>query len=177
MFTHSLTTPLPLFILNAHQKLSDYYGKSDESPYYTWASHMSYILLLYITLLINSSVLDPQISYSGLLADCGDNFEAHAHLESSKERLHTHFHAKYEKPLLTPTAPVTSSSASNCSSQKVDFMSHYRNLPQAFTDEVQEYFKLPCENFNTCNPLQWWAGFQSQFPSLTFCKRYAFYSQ
>jgi len=32
-------------LLNAHRKLSDYYGKSDESPYYTWASRMSPILL------------------------------------------------------------------------------------------------------------------------------------
>ena len=32
-------------LLNAHWKLSDYYGKSDESPYYTWASGMSCILL------------------------------------------------------------------------------------------------------------------------------------
>jgi len=33
-------TPPPLRqgLLNAHRKLSDYYGKSDASPYYTWAS-------------------------------------------------------------------------------------------------------------------------------------------
>lgn len=33
-------------LLNAHRKLSDYYGKSDESPYYTWASRTSYYALL-----------------------------------------------------------------------------------------------------------------------------------
>ena len=35
-------TPAPLRqgLLNAHRKLSDYYGKSDASPYYTWASRM-----------------------------------------------------------------------------------------------------------------------------------------
>ena len=38
-------TSLRQGLLNAHRKLSDYYGKSDESPYYTWASRMSYILL------------------------------------------------------------------------------------------------------------------------------------
>jgi hypothetical protein len=32
-------------LINAHRKLSDYYGKSDESPYYTWASRTSPILL------------------------------------------------------------------------------------------------------------------------------------
>jgi hypothetical protein len=34
-------------------------------------------------------------------------------------------------------------------------------------DEVQEYFKLPCENFDTCGPLQWWAGRRLQFPNLS----------
>jgi hypothetical protein len=33
-------------LLNAHWKLSDYYGKSDDTPYYTWASHMSHCILL-----------------------------------------------------------------------------------------------------------------------------------
>src|SRR6202790_5035923 len=33
-------------LFNAHQKLSDYYGKSDESPYYTWASRTSQFLLV-----------------------------------------------------------------------------------------------------------------------------------
>ena len=78
-----------------------------------------------------------------------------------------HFHDKYDKPLPVPTAPVVSTSAMDGSPQKVDFTSRYRNLPQAFTDEVQEYFKLPRENFDTCDPLQWWAGCRSQFPNLS----------
>jgi hypothetical protein len=93
--------------------------------------------------------------------------DAHAHLEATKERLHAHFHAKYDKLLPAPAAPVASTSAMNNSPQKVDFTSRYRNLPQAFMDEVQEYFKLPCENFDTCDPLQWWAGRRSQFPNLS----------
>jgi hypothetical protein len=121
----------------------------------------------HISFIIPTLVLDPRISYSGLLADCGDNLEARAHLESSKEKLHAHFRAKYEKPLPASTAPVTSRSATNGSPQKVDFTSPYRNLPQAFTDEVQEYVKLPRENFHTCDPLKWWAGSRSQFPNLS----------
>src|ERR1700674_1706399 len=58
-------------------------------------------------------------------------------------------------------------SSTNSSPQKVDFTSRYRNLPQAFTDEVQEYFKLPRENFDVCDPLQWWARHRSQFPNLS----------
>jgi len=90
-----------------------------------------------------------------IAADCGDDSDAHAYLETTKEHLCAHFCAKYNKPLPEPAAPVTSTSAVNSSPQKVDFTSSYQNLPQAFTDEVQEYFKLPRENFDTCDPLQW----------------------
>jgi hypothetical protein len=89
------------------------------------------------------------------------------HLETAKEDLYTHFHVKYDKLLPAPTAPVAPTSTINGSPQKVDFSSRYRNLPQAFTDEVQEYFKLPRENFDTCDPLRWWAGHRSQFPNLS----------
>ena len=158
-------------LLKAHRKLSDYYGKSDESPYYTWASRSSSIPLCYFTLILMNcppAVLDPRISYSGLLADCGDDLDSHAHLESAKDQLHTRFHAKYEKPLPVPTAtPIVSSSTTSGSPQKVDFISRYRNLPQVKTDEVEEYFKLPRENFDTCDPLRWWAGRCSQFPGLS----------
>jgi len=116
---------------------------------------------------MNSLVLDPRISYSGLLADCSDDLDARAHLEFAKEQLHAHFRAKYDNPLPTPTTPVASTSASNISPQKVDFTSRYRNLPQAFTDEVEEYFKLPRESFERCDPLKWWASRRSQFPNLS----------
>lgn len=35
------------------------------------------------------------------------------------------------------------------------------------TDEVQVYFGLPHKNFDSCDPLQWWAGCLAQFPSLS----------
>jgi len=60
-----------------------------------------------------------------LLTDCGDVLDAHAHLEATKEHLHAHFCAKYDKLLPTPTAPVASTSVMNNSPQKVDFTSHY----------------------------------------------------
>jgi len=158
-------------LLNANQKLGDYYRKSNESPYYTWASHMSCILLWYTTSLTSLLVLDPWISYSGLLADCGDALNTCAHLEATKECLHAHLCAKYNKLLPAPAAPAALTSVMNNSPQKVDFTSCYWDLPQAFMDEVQEYFKLPHENFDTCDPLQWWAG-HSQFPNLSCFARY-----
>ena len=112
-------------------------------------------------------VLDPWISYSGLLADCGDDLKAHSHLEATKTHLHNHFCANYNQTPSVPIVSIASTSTTNSSLQKVDFTSHYWNLPQAYMDEVQEYFKLPWKNFNTCNPLQWWAGCHSQFPNLS----------
>jgi hypothetical protein len=43
----SNNTPASLHqgLLNTHWKLSNYHGKSDKSPYYTWASNMSHIFL------------------------------------------------------------------------------------------------------------------------------------
>src|ERR1700678_4401247 len=33
-------------------------------------------------------------------------------------------------------------------------------------NELDEYFKLPREDFDTCEPLNWWRGRRSQFPTL-----------
>lgn len=52
-----LSTPLALCngLIEAHRKLSDYYYKSNKSPYYTWAActwfHILYMLLLYYSIL------------------------------------------------------------------------------------------------------------------------------
>jgi len=47
--------------------------------------------------------------------------DAHAYLETTKEHLHAHFHARYDKPLLAPAAPIASTFEMNSSPQKVDF--------------------------------------------------------
>ena len=62
---------LKLGLLRAHRKLSDYYN---DSPYYIWSSCARFSFLLMLNLLICLvTVLDPQISYQGLLSDCEDN--------------------------------------------------------------------------------------------------------
>ena len=111
-------------------------------------------------------VLDPRISYSGLLTDCKGEMDSHANLKLCKEQLHSHFHEVYNKPLLAPTVSVTSTATTN-NPQNIHFTSCYQSLPQAFTGEVQEYFRLPCKSFHSCNPLKWWAGRHLQFPNLS----------
>jgi hypothetical protein len=34
-------------------------------------------------------------------------------------------------------------------------------------DELEEFFKLPLEDFKNCDPIQWWAGRRTQFPNLS----------
>ncbi|KAG2132135.1 uncharacterized protein EDB93DRAFT_928857 [Suillus bovinus] len=52
----SAPTKIRLALINAHRKLSDYFFKIDDSPYYVWAS-----------------ILDPRITYEGLRDDCDAN--------------------------------------------------------------------------------------------------------
>ena len=33
-------------------------------------------------------------------------------------------------------------------------------------NELEEYFNLPPEDFETCNPIHWWMGRHAQFPNL-----------
>ena len=35
------------------------------------------------------------------------------------------------------------------------------------TDELDDYFKLPLEDFKTCDPLHWWSARKAQFPNLS----------
>jgi hypothetical protein len=34
-------------------------------------------------------------------------------------------------------------------------------------DELEKFYKLPQEDFDTCDPIQWWSGHHSQFPNLS----------
>jgi len=50
--------------------------------------------------------------------------------------------------------------------QKVDFTAQYKKA-RVFIDELKEYFKLLQEYFDTCNLIEWWAGWHAQFPNLS----------
>jgi hypothetical protein len=49
---------------------------------------------------------------------------------------------------------------------KVNFTLRYKKRDSISCDELDEYFKLPHEDFDTCRPLKWWVGRQAQFPNL-----------
>jgi hypothetical protein len=160
---------LKIGLTKAHRKLSDYYSKMDDSPYYTWASRKSStnhdLFLCFLN--IPCQVLDPRISYEGLLSDCDNDRSAISLLNLFRDRLHSHYHSEYatsssSMSASTQTAPPIPSG----SPQKVDFTARYKKA-RVFIDELEEYFKLPQENFDTCDPIQWWAGRRAQFPNLS----------
>jgi hypothetical protein len=114
-------------------------------------------------------VLDPRISYEGLKMDYADDPTLSSHLEDSKTSLFHYFDENYatlcsltlSSPLPTPVqAPPTDGSPWK------SFTARYRRKEKYFTNELEEYFKLPAEDFDTCNPIQWWMGRRSQFPRL-----------
>ncbi|TDL19646.1 hypothetical protein BD410DRAFT_841991 [Rickenella mellea] len=99
-------------LLAAHRKLSDYFNKFDDSPYYVWAS-----------------LLDPRISYDGLKADYVNDDELSNHVDTCKASLKDHFHMYYVQPIENSlrVAVTDNSTASRFGSpQKFDFMARYK---------------------------------------------------
>ena len=52
------------------------------------------------------------------------------------------------------------------SPKKVNFTARYQKKDRGEVDELEEYYKLPREDFDSCDPLQWWLGHRAQFPNL-----------
>jgi hypothetical protein len=111
--------------------------------------------------------------------DYEDDNSLAEYLEDAKGSLHIYFHDNYAGKHSTPSrrAPVTMPSSSTPQSsvdgspQKVNFTARYQKAPRASKDELDEYFKLPREDFDTCNPIKWWFGRRSQFPNLFILAR------
>jgi hypothetical protein len=114
-------------------------------------------------------VLDPRISYEGLKIDYGDDLTLFDHLEESKANLFQYFDENYatrrsRTPSSPPPTPVQAPLADG--SPQKSFTARYHRKEKFSTNELEEYFKLPAEDFDTCNPIQWWVGRRSQFPRL-----------
>jgi hypothetical protein len=114
-------------------------------------------------------VLDPRISYEGLKTDYGDDLTLSSHLEDSKTKLSNYFNEHYailHGPTLSPppSTPVHASPIDG--SPRKSFTARYRRKEKQLTNELEDYFKLPAEDFDTCHPIQWWVGRRSQFPRL-----------
>ena len=69
---------------------------------------------------------------------------------------------------LTPPSPPPTAiqSTSVDGSPQKSFTARYCRKEKYSTNKLEEYFKLLTEDFDTCNPIQWWVGRRSQFPRL-----------
>jgi hAT family C-terminal dimerisation region len=112
-------------------------------------------------------VLDPWISYEGMKIDFTDDSMLSEHLERSKSNLFIYFHDHYA-PISTPPsiASLSAQTLPIMGSPQHSFTARYRRKEKASINELEEYFKLPAEDFDTCNPIQWWMGRRAQFPNL-----------
>ena len=158
-------------LTDVHQKLSDYYYKFDESPFYTWAAHMYYTRSIYIHFLtFFLAVLNPWISYGGLKADYANNEALTSYLEVSKENLRDYFNENYAgcntQALQSQTTVEAKTTLAPGSPQKCFTSWYSRNSRLALADKLEAFWALPAEDFAICNPITWWFGQQKKFPNL-----------
>ena len=115
-------------------------------------------------------MLDPRISYEGVKEDYEDDEDLLTHLEDSRSCLDQFFKQNYVKAKRGTSVSVTGSTSSVGpdvgSPKKVNFTARYQKKDRLEVDELEEYYKLPREDFDSCDPLQWWLGRRAQFPSL-----------
>jgi len=173
-------------LTDAHLKLSTYHYKIDESPFYLWSSCKScnYLFHWYLPV-INVLVLDPRISYDALKEEFAQDTTLLDQLETAKTSLRSHFNAKYTSNTTNSQISLDSSFLSSTpsssflslSSESPTTPSHNNGSPQknftarfqrkrAAIDELSEFWNLPQEDFERCNPVHWWYGRRAQFPKL-----------
>lgn len=98
-------------------------------------------------------MLDPHILYEGLTKDYSQDADLFADLEKAKSRLHTFYHDGYTSFTLSadkynPLIAVLV--MQNGSPQKVNFTARYKQTNCQVSDELEDYFKLKQEDFDTC---------------------------
>ena len=108
-------------------------------------------------------------------SDYADDASLETHLEASKLDLSEYYNQNYANctestssgalpPPLSDADPITSLCTQG--SPRKSFTARYRQKDKAAINELEEYFKLPVENFDSCDPIRWWFTRRAQFPSL-----------
>lgn len=126
----------------------------------------------------STAVLDPRISYEGACEDYAGDADLLAYLEATKLKLHAYYiqhYANHANASHQSVSNAMQSVTSDGSPSKVNFTSRYKKKDSVLRDELEEYFKLPHEDFDTCKPLEWWLGRRVQFPNL-YCLAWDLFS-
>ncbi|KAG1730453.1 hypothetical protein EDB19DRAFT_1912907 [Suillus lakei] len=93
-----------------------------------------------------------------------------ASTQSQIDLLKNDLHALYKEDYATTSVAQDSVSSLSASTghhanvsdgrnspSKVNFMVRYKKQSNVLVDEFEEYLKLPQEDFDLCDPIQWWA--------------------
>jgi hypothetical protein len=108
------------------------------------------------------AVLNPCIFYDGMQKDYCKKPDLFKFLEKTTSKLREYYTinsatATGTQRAFTDEQPCTSSST-DLSPSKVSFTAKYKRKDNWDRDELSEYFRLLRENWELCNPLQWWVG-------------------
>lgn len=99
--------------------------------------------------------------------DYKDDSTLLAHLEACKSELEAHFESYYKRNIApVPLSASSSTQSINSDSGQVDLLSRYRRKERAIMNELDEFWRLPQEDMDTCDPIKWWYSRRLQFPSL-----------
>ena len=141
-------------------------------------------LKFYCCMLINILVLDPCISYEALKNEFTGDVSLLNQLETAKSGLFSHFKTNYSLPsnasgsaclpstlsssmisVISDSSNIVSQSNAAGGSPQKNFMarSQRRCTP---IDKLSEFWSFPQEDFQHCDPVQWWYGRHNQFPDL-----------
>jgi hAT family C-terminal dimerisation region len=129
-------------------------------------------------------VLDPCITYEALKDEFAQDASLLDQLEDAKTSLRSHFNDKYmaksrisSEPARLSSTPSSSLLSVTSQSSTTTTLAHANSSPQknftarfqrkrVATDELSEFWNLPQEDFENCNPVQWWYQRRAQFPNL-----------
>ena len=140
--------------------------------HFTLGLHVRFSVISVYSSQLICLVLDPRISYDGMKLDYENDPLLLPYLESSKDNLQDYYDTHYANKHPTPsqvtefTTPAPSASVTPLLSPQKNFTSHFHRKAKTVINELEEYFKLPLEDFETCNPIHWWIGRRAQFPNL-----------
>ena len=130
---------------------------------------------------MNILILDPRIFYEALKDEFDDDFTMLNQLEDLKTKLQAHFNTKYmTSQTSSGSAQLSFTPSSSMLSVTLDSMhttSQTNSSPQknytarfqqkcAAVNELSEFWNLEQEDFEKCNPIQWWYKWRAQFPNL-----------
>lgn len=119
-------------------------------------------------------MLDPRISYEALKDEFEDDHDRTLlnQLEASKLALRSHFDTKYSSIQSPSRLSATASSSmlsitseSNTGSPTKNYTARFQRK-RVTSDELTEFWNLPQEDFQSCDPVRWWYGRRAQFPNL-----------